>query len=106
MFSGRILLGRKRLRGTRPVTLEECHPTRQCRSWNSRNLQDRRPVRPPTDRISSAFMTLSAGTRLGPYEILVAARRGRDGRGLPGAGLEAEARRGGQGTAAVARRRP
>ena len=32
-------------------------------------------------------MTLSAGTRLGPYEILVAARRRRDGRGVPGAGL-------------------
>ena len=31
-------------------------------------------------------MTLAAGARLGPYEILVAARRGRDGRGLPGAG--------------------
>ena len=31
-------------------------------------------------------MTLPAGTRLGPYEILVAARRGRDGGGVPGAG--------------------
>ena len=38
-------------------------------------------------------MTLSAGSRLGPYEILGAARRGRDGRGLPGAGQPARARR-------------
>ena len=32
-------------------------------------------------------MTLSAGTRLGPYEILVALGRGWDGGGLPGEGL-------------------
>ena len=46
-------------------------------------------------------MTLSAGTRLGPYEILVAARRGRDGRGLQGAGHAAGADGRGQGAAAA-----
>ena len=45
-------------------------------------------------------MSLSPGTRLGPYEILVAARRGRDGRGLPGAGHAPRPRGGGQGPAA------
>ena len=35
--------------------------------------------------VLSAAVTLAAGTKLGPYEILVAARRRRDGRGVPGA---------------------
>ena len=48
-----------------------------------------------------AQQMLPPGTRLGPYEILVAARRGRHGRGLPGAGHEARPRRRDQGPARV-----
>ena len=46
-------------------------------------------------------MTLAAGTKLGPYEILAPHRRGRDGRGLQGARRAARADGRGQGPAAA-----
>ena len=46
-------------------------------------------------------MSLPAGSRLGPYEILGAARRGRDGRGLSGARSAARPRGRDQGAAGV-----
>ena len=44
-------------------------------------------------------MTLAAGSRLGPYEILSPTRSGRDGRSVEGAGRAPRPRRGDQGPA-------
>ena len=48
-------------------------------------------------------MALTAGTRLGPYEVTAQIGVGRDGGSVPGDGHEAEARRGGEGAARYAR---